>query len=151
MFFILGRKTQSSRKWAFLNQSHLYLSSIWCLHCQFKVWRQHWPILTSWRLEAEDEVENQWCQPSKWWNMTEDFSQKALVWRLWDWMRERRTENIRQLGRRQKERALTCTDMYWHVLTRTDTYWHLLTRTDTYWHVLTPTEDFRLKNDIFNF
>ena len=56
------KDTQSSRKWAFLNQSHLYLSSIWCLHCQFKVWRQHWPILTSWRLEAEDEVENQWSQ-----------------------------------------------------------------------------------------
>ena len=32
-------------------------------------------------------------------NMTEDFSQKALVWRLWDWIRQR-PKIFRHLGRR---------------------------------------------------
>ena len=35
-------------------------------------------------------------------NMTEDFSQKALVWSLWDWMIRQRPKTFRHLGRRQK-------------------------------------------------
>ena len=35
-------------------------------------------------------------------NMTEDFSLKALVWRLWDWMIRQRPKIFRQLERRQK-------------------------------------------------
>ena len=87
-------------------------------------------------------------KPNHFSNMTEDFSLKALVWRLWDWMIRQRPKIFRQLGRRQKHWVLWMTELlddwvigwlshwvtdYWHVLTCTDTYWHLMTHINTYW------------------
>ena len=92
-------------------------------------------------------------------NMTEDFSQKALVWRLWYWKVRQRQKIFRPLGRRQKHWKTDplddwvtgllshwMTDMYRHVqhiLTHSDTYRHVPTRTDTYQHVLTRTNMYR--------
>ena len=97
--------------------------------------------------------------------MTEDFSQKALVWKLWDWMIRQRPNIFRQLGRWQKERRLNWLILHdnwvtgrlicwvieslgdwvtwwlshhWHVLTLTDNYCHLLTLTVTYCYLQSP-------------
>ena len=104
--------------------------------------------------------------------MTEDFSQKALVWRLWDWMIRQRLKMFRQLGRRQKQWVTESlddwvtgwlshwmtdalddwvtgwqshwltTDTYWCVLTHTDANWCVLMHTDTYWYLLTFTDTY---------
>ena len=98
-------------------------------------------------------------------NMTEDFSQKALVWRLWDWMIRQRPKVFRHLGRRQKSLDAWVTGWLSHrmteplddwvtgwlshwmteslsdwLLTLTNTHWHLLTLIDAYWHQLTSTD-----------
>ena len=98
-------------------------------------------------------------------NMTEDFSQKALVCRLWYWMIRQRLKIFRQLGRRQKHWVTDSLDdwvtgwlSHWMTESLDDwvtewlshwitelldewvTGWYVLTLTDTYWYILTPTD-----------
>ena len=98
--------------------------------------------------------------------MTEDFSQKALVWRLWYWMIRQRSKIFRQLCRKKTDTLDDCVTgwlshwmteslddwvtgwmSHWMteslgdwLLTHTNTYWHTLTHTDMYWHILTRTD-----------
>ena len=70
-------------------------------------------------------------------NMTEDFSQKALVWRLWDWLIRQRPKIFRHLGQRKKHWVAESLDDWVNGWPTSDMYWHLLTPTDIYWHILT--------------
>ena len=100
-------------------------------------------------------------------NTTEDFSLKALVWRIWDWITMQRPKIFRQLGWRQKHWVLWITESLddwitgWlgHWMTESLDEWvtgwpsHWMTESlddrvterptsDTYWHLLTPTDTY---------
>jgi len=78
---------------------------IWWILCYFYQWKTFLITLISRIFHyCCNEKNDAWYLPllKNVEKITEDFSQKVFVWRLWYWMIRQRQKIFRQLGRRQK-------------------------------------------------